>query len=87
MPQVVPHSPLTPAARVQLPDVALSRHGYHTFGVGEMFWFGLIHLNVQYDNGYIDGRSQKQVHTDERAQVHAAWSSLVDTHPSINVCN
>jgi len=36
------------------------------------------------DNGYIDNRSQIQVHTDERTQVHSAQSSLVVTHPSIN---
>jgi hypothetical protein len=31
-----------------------------------------------------DGRSQFQVHTDERTQVHSARLSLTVTHPSIN---
>jgi len=26
----------------------------------------------QHDNGYMDGRSQIKVHTDERTQVHSA---------------
>jgi len=38
----------------------------------------------QHDNGYIDGRSQIKVHTDERTQVHSAQSSLTITHPSTN---
>jgi len=29
----------------------------------------------QHDNGYIDGRSQIKVHTDERTQVNRAQSS------------
>jgi len=37
-----------------------------------------------HDNGYMDGRSQIKVHTDERTQVHSAQSSLVVTHPSTN---
>jgi len=31
----------------------------------------------QHDNGYIDGRSQIQVQTNERNQIHNAQSSLV----------
>jgi hypothetical protein len=31
-----------------------------------------------------DGRSQFQVHTDERTHVHSARLSLTVTHPSIN---
>jgi len=38
----------------------------------------------QHDNGYMDGRSQIKVHTDERTQVHSAQSSLAVTHPSNN---
>jgi len=38
----------------------------------------------QHNNGYTDGRSQIQVHTDEWTQVHSARSSLVVTHPSTN---
>jgi len=38
----------------------------------------------QHDNGYMDGRSQIKVHTDERTQVHSAKSSLAVTHPSTN---
>jgi len=38
----------------------------------------------QHDNGYINGRSQIKVHTDERTQVHNAQSSLAVTHPSTN---
>jgi len=33
----------------------------------------------QHDNGYMDGRSQIKVHTDERTQVHSAQSTLVIT--------
>ena len=38
----------------------------------------------QHDNGYLDGRSQIKVHTDERTQVHSAQSSLAVTHPGTN---
>ena len=38
----------------------------------------------QHDDGYIDGRSQFQVHTDERTQAYSAQSSLVVSHPSTN---
>jgi len=31
----------------------------------------------QHDNDNIDGRSQIQVHTDERTQVHSALSTLM----------
>jgi len=37
--------------------------------------FGLVWFILrpcQHDNGYIDGRSQIKVHTDERTQVHSA---------------
>jgi len=45
--------------------------------------FGLIHFtSCQHDIGYIYGRSQIQVYTDERTQVHSAQSSLVVGHPS-----
>jgi len=43
-----------------------------------MVWF--ILRPCQHDNGYIDGRSQIQVHTDEQTQVHSVQSSLVVTH-------
>jgi len=36
------------------------------------------------DDGYIDGLSQIQIHSDKRTQVHGAQSSLVVTHPSTN---
>ena len=38
----------------------------------------------QHDNGYMDGRSQIKVHTDERTQVHSAHSALAVTHPGTN---
>jgi hypothetical protein len=42
-----------------------------------LVWFGLFDLRpCQRDNGYLDGRSQIKVHTDERTQVHSAQSSL-----------
>jgi len=44
----------------------------------------LILRPCQHDNGYIYGRSQIQVHTDERTQIHSAQSYLVVTHPSTN---
>jgi len=37
----------------------------------------------QHDDGYLDGRSQIKVHTDERTRVHSARSSLTVTHPSM----
>ena len=47
--------------------------------------FGLFDLRpCQRDNGYLDGRSQIKVHTDERTQVHSAQSSLAVTHPGTN---
>jgi len=41
-----------------------------------LVWF--ILRPCQHDNGYIDGRSQIKVHTDERTQVHSAQPSLVE---------
>jgi len=38
----------------------------------------------QHDDGYINGRTQIKVHTDERTQVHSARSSLAVAHPSTN---
>jgi len=39
--------------------------------------FSLIHLRpLRHDNGYMDGRSQIEVHTDERTQVDSARSSM-----------
>jgi len=38
----------------------------------------------QHDNGYIDGRSQIEVNTDEQTQVHSAQTSMVVTNPSTN---
>ena len=47
--------------------------------------FCLNEFNVrQHSIGYIDDRSQFQVHTDERTNGHSAQSSLVVTHPSTN---
>ena len=42
-----------------------------------MLWMiGMIDLRpCEHDNGYMDGRSQIKVHTDERTQVHSAQSS------------
>jgi len=45
-------------------------------------WFSL--RPCQHDDGYIDGRSQIKVHTDERTHAHSAPSSLTVTHPSTN---
>jgi len=36
----------------------------------------------QHDSGYMDGRSQINVHTDERTQVHSAQYSMEVTHPT-----
>jgi len=47
-----------------------------------LVWF--ILRPCQHDNGYIDGRSQIKVHTDERTQVHSAQPSLAVTHPGTN---
>jgi len=47
-----------------------------------LVWF--ILRPCQHDNGYVDGRSQIKVHTDERTQVHSARSSMTVTHPSTN---
>jgi hypothetical protein len=38
----------------------------------------------QHVNGYLDGRSQIKVHTDERTQIHSAQSSLMVTYPGTN---
>jgi len=38
----------------------------------------------QHDNGYMGGRSQIKVRTDERTQVHSAQSSLAVIHPRTN---
>jgi len=43
-------------------------------------WF----TSVSARHGYMDGRSQIKVHTDERTQVYSAQSSLVVNHPSTN---
>jgi len=40
--------------------------------------------HCQHDNGYMDGRSQIKVHTDERTQGHSAQSSQAVTHSSTN---
>jgi len=45
---------------------------------------GFILCPCQHDISYIDGRSQIQVHTDKRTQVHSAQSSVVVTHLSTN---
>jgi len=46
-----------------------------------LVWF--ILRPCQHDDGYIDGRSQIKVHTDERTQVHSARASVFpDGHPS-----
>jgi len=36
----------------------------------------------QHNNGYMDGRSQTKVYTDEQTQVLSTQSSLAITHPS-----
>jgi len=53
----------------------------------DFFYYALWLIDLrpcQHDNGYMDGRSQIEVHTDERTQVHSAQSSLEVTHSSIN---
>jgi len=47
-----------------------------------LVWFML--RPCQHLDGYIDGRPQITVHTNERTQVHSARSSLTVTHPSTN---
>jgi len=47
---------------------------------------GLVRFNLrpcQHDNGFIVGRSQIDIHTDELTHVHRAQSSLVVTRLSI----
>ena len=57
----------------------------HIVGKFGLVWFGLFDLRpCQHDNGYLDGRSQIKVHTDERTQVHSAQSSLAVTHQGTN---
>jgi len=60
------------------PNLKVNSHRLPAFFV----WF--ILRPCQHDDGYIDGRSQIKVHTDERTQVHSARSSLTATHPSTN---
>jgi len=44
--------------------------------------FGLIHLRPgQHDDGYIDGRSQTEVHTDELTDPGLQRSVFHDGHP------
>jgi len=54
----------------------------------ELSWSGFLVLFIlrpcQHDNGYIDGRSQIKVHTDERTQVHSSQPSLAVTHQGTN---
>ena len=65
-------------------DVAVAVYIHYQTIVGQ-YWFGLFDLRpCQRDNGYLDGRSQIKVHTDERTQVHSAQSSLAVTHPGTN---
>jgi len=47
-----------------------------------LVWF--ILRPCQHDDGYLDGRSQINVHTDERTQVNSDLSSLTVTWPSAN---
>jgi len=49
-----------------------------------ILFFRFIIRPCQHDDGYIDGRSQIKVHTDERTQVRSTWSSLTVTHSSTN---
>jgi hypothetical protein len=44
------------------------------------YWFNVDAISKM----IYDGRSQFQVHADERTQVHSARLSLAVTHPSIN---
>jgi len=50
----------------------------------DWFFYPFYVPRCQHDDGYIDGRSYIKVHTDERTQVHSAWSSLMVTHPNTN---
>jgi len=54
---------------------------FNILETNSLVWFILRLWHV---NGYIDGWSQIQVHTNERTQVHNAQSSLVVTYPSTN---
>jgi len=53
---------------------AVASHSQQDFG---LVWF-ILHP-CQHNDGYIDGRSQIKVHTDERTQVLSARSSLTVT--------
>jgi len=62
-----------------------ARNEMSHFCWGNINWFGLVWFILrpcQHDNGYIDGRSQIKVHTDERTQVHSVQPSLAVTHPT-----
>jgi len=38
-------------------------------------WFDSFYVpRCQHDDGYIDGRSQNTIHTEEQTHVHSAWS-------------
>jgi len=57
------------------------------FGVSIVAKFGLINytsVSARLAYGYINGRSQIMVNTDEWTQVHSTRSSLTITHPRTN---
>jgi len=68
--------------RTWISSWVLLRKAANTWHEIKFVWF--ILRPFQHDDGYIDGRSQIKVHTDERTQVHSARSSLTVTHPSSN---
>jgi len=49
-----------------------------------LVWFDTFYVRVSTMTAIYYGRSQIQVHTDERTQVHSAQSSLAVTRPSTN---
>jgi len=51
-----------------------------------LVWF--ILRSCQPDDGYIDGRSQIKVHTDERTQVHSTrYGIIILAHIIISYCS
>jgi len=55
----------------------------------EQFAHCILHWSIdlspcQHDDGYMDGRSQINVHTDEWTDIDNAQSSVTVTHPSTN---
>jgi len=62
----------------------INKRTYLEGTVSERFFLDSFLRPCRHYDGYIDGRSQIKVHTDERTQAHSALSSLTVTHPSTN---